>query len=105
MILLPLLGAVLWFIFGRPYGKPPAQPIRRHPTAPDDDPEFLRNLEIRRRNNAEDERLKKLKADLEAKERKLKGADGVEGSQGKKPPGTSPAMPNAASRIPMTPMN
>ena len=32
MVLLPLLGAVLWFIFGRPYGKPSAQPIRRHPT-------------------------------------------------------------------------
>ncbi|WOH17854.1 PLD nuclease N-terminal domain-containing protein [Paenarthrobacter sp. GOM3] len=70
MILLPLLGAVLWFIFGRPYGRPAAQPSRRQPTAPDDDPEFLRNLETRRRNQAEDERLKKLKAELEAKERK-----------------------------------
>jgi hypothetical protein len=73
MIVLPLLGAILWFIFGRPYGKPSAQPVRRHPTAPDDDPEFLRNLEARRRNLAEDERLKKLKADLEAKERELGG--------------------------------
>jgi hypothetical protein len=87
MILLPLLGAVLWFIFGRPYGKPSAQPIRRHPTAPDDDPEFLRNLETRRRNTAEEERLKKLKAELEAKERKLNGTDGAEGSHGNKAPG------------------
>ncbi|BCW46772.1 PLD nuclease N-terminal domain-containing protein [Arthrobacter sp. StoSoilB5] len=87
MIVLPLLGAVLWFIFGRPYGKPSAQPIRRHPTAPDDDPEFLRNLETRRRNTAEEERLKKLKAELEAKERKLNGTDGAEGSHGNKAPG------------------
>ena len=72
MIVLPLLGAVLWFIFGRPYNKPTATPVGRHPTAPDDDPEFLRNLETRRRNQAEEDRLKKLKADLEAKERKLR---------------------------------
>jgi len=67
MILLPLLGAILWFIFGRPYGKPTAKPVRRQPTAPDDDPEFLRNLETRRRNQAEEDRLKKLKADHDAK--------------------------------------
>ncbi|MFJ4225971.1 PLD nuclease N-terminal domain-containing protein [Paenarthrobacter nicotinovorans] len=72
MIVLPVLGAILWFIFGRPYNKPTAAPARRHPTAPDDDPEFLRNLENRRRNQAEEDRLKKLKADLEAKERKLR---------------------------------
>ena len=69
MILLPLLGAILWFIFGRPYGKPSAKPVRRQPTAPDDDPEFLRNLETRRRNQAEEDRLKKLKADHDAKKR------------------------------------
>ncbi|MFF1830573.1 PLD nuclease N-terminal domain-containing protein [Paenarthrobacter sp. NPDC058040] len=72
MLVLPVLGAVLWFIFGRPYGRPSARPVRSYPTAPDDDPEFLRNLESRRRNQAEEERLKKLKAELEAKERKLK---------------------------------
>ncbi|HKU36231.1 MAG TPA: PLDc N-terminal domain-containing protein [Paenarthrobacter sp.] len=72
MVVLPVLGAVLWFIFGRPYGRPSARPVRSYPTAPDDDPEFLRNLESRRRNQAEEERLKKLKAELEAKERKLK---------------------------------
>ncbi|UKA49050.1 PLD nuclease N-terminal domain-containing protein [Arthrobacter sp. FW305-123] len=78
MIVLPLLGAILWFIFGRPYNKPTPKPVRRQPTAPDDDPEFLRNLETRRRNQAEDERLKKLKAELEAKERDSgeKPADG-----------------------------
>ena len=68
-ILLPVLGAVLWFLIGRPRTSPAAAPASyRHPTAPDDDPEFLRNLEQRRRNQAEAERLRKLKAELEAKE-------------------------------------
>ena len=73
VMLLPILGAVLWFIFGRPYNIRPTPQPASHPTAPDDDPDFLRNLEVRRRNQAEAERLKKLKAELEAKERKLKG--------------------------------
>jgi hypothetical protein len=73
MILLPVLGAVLWFLIGRPYKFRAAPQPANHSTAPDDDPDFLRNLEIRRRNQAEAERLKKLKAELEAKERKLKG--------------------------------
>ncbi|MEI2278491.1 PLD nuclease N-terminal domain-containing protein [Paenarthrobacter ilicis] len=78
MIILPLLGAILWFIFGRPYNKPQTAPARRQPVAPDDDPEFLRNLEARRRNQAEDERLKKLKAELDAKARD-EGASSTDG--------------------------
>ncbi|GAP60512.1 MULTISPECIES: PLD nuclease N-terminal domain-containing protein [Arthrobacter] len=73
VIFLPILGAALWFILGRPYNIRPTPQPASHPTAPDDDPDFLRNLEVRRRNQAEAERLKKLKAELEAKERKLKG--------------------------------
>jgi hypothetical protein len=80
VVLLPILGAVLWFILGRPYGSRPTPQPSSHPTAPDDDPDFLRNLEIRRRNQAEAERLKKLKAELEAKERKLKGGSNAEDS-------------------------
>lgn len=80
MVLLPVLGAVLWFIFGRPYAARKAPKTFSHPTAPDDDPEFLRNLESRRRNQAEADRLKKLKEDLEAKERKLKGESTADGS-------------------------
>ncbi|MFJ4209675.1 PLD nuclease N-terminal domain-containing protein [Paenarthrobacter sp. NPDC089675] len=87
MLVLPVLGALLWFIFGRPYGKPSSQPARRYPTAPDDDPEFLRNLEARRRNQAEEERLKKLKSELEAKERKLKDSQGKDAGTGRKAPG------------------
>ena len=76
-IVLPVLGAVLWFLIGRPRGNAgPAPAAYRHPTAPDDDPEFLRNLELRRRNQAEADRLKKLKDDLEARERDLRGDSG-----------------------------
>ncbi|MCT9869076.1 PLD nuclease N-terminal domain-containing protein [Paenarthrobacter aurescens] len=86
-IVLPLLGAILWFIFGRPYNKPTAKPVRRQPTAPDDDPEFLRNLETRRRKQAEDDRLKKLKAEHDAKQRgdKPSDADGDAKGNGFKP--------------------
>ncbi|MEC5179798.1 PLD nuclease N-terminal domain-containing protein [Arthrobacter sp. CG_A4] len=72
-IVLPVVGAVLWFLIGRPRGTGPAPARYSHPVAPDDDPDFLRRLEIRRRNQAEADRLKKLKDELNAKERKLDG--------------------------------
>jgi hypothetical protein len=49
-IMVPLAGPVAWLVYGRPNGdhpdpvavrRPPARPL-----APDDDPEFLRNLKI-----------------------------------------------------------
>jgi Phospholipase_D-nuclease N-terminal len=67
MIVLPVLGAILWLLIGRPRGTSPQQQNYRHPAAPDDDPDFLRNLEVRRRQEAEAARLKKLKDDLDAK--------------------------------------
>ncbi len=67
MIVLPVLGAILWLLIGRPRDTSPQQQNYRHPTAPDDDPDFLRNLEVRRRNEAEAARLKKLKDELDAK--------------------------------------
>jgi hypothetical protein len=78
MVVLPVIGAALWFIFGRPRGSRPAQQTFRHPTAPDDDPEFLRALELKRRNQAEADRLKKLKDQLDAREQKH--GDGSAGS-------------------------
>ncbi len=75
-ILLPVVGAVLWFLIGRPRGEASAPASYRHPTAPDDDPDFLRNLELRRRNQAEADRLKKLKDELDAKERRLGNGHG-----------------------------
>jgi hypothetical protein len=40
VLLLPILGAVCWWIFGRPLSQVPPAP----PRAPDDDPDFLRTL-------------------------------------------------------------
>ena len=76
-IVLPVIGAILWFLIGRPRGTVPARANYSHPIAPDDDPDFLRNLEFRRRKQAEADRLKKLKDELDAKERKLDDGKGT----------------------------
>jgi hypothetical protein len=78
-IVLPVIGAILWFLIGRPRSTGPAPLTYSHPIAPDDDPDFLRNLEIRRRNQAEADRLKKLKSELDAKERKIEDDAGSPG--------------------------
>src|SRR6478609_5982965 len=75
-ILLPVVGATLWFLLGRPRATDTAPVASSHPLAPDDDPDFLRNLAIRRRNQAEADRLKRLKDQLDAKERKLDAGNG-----------------------------
>lgn len=76
MVVLPVLGAILWLLIGRPRDSAPVRPAYRHPTAPDDDPDFLRNLEMRRRNKAEADRLKKLKDELDAKAKTNDGSAG-----------------------------
>ncbi|MEJ7628026.1 MAG: PLD nuclease N-terminal domain-containing protein [Nocardioidaceae bacterium] len=47
MILLPLVGPIGWLVYGRPNGDE-APPVsvrqRKRPVAPDDDPDFLRNI-------------------------------------------------------------
>ena len=83
-IVLPVIGAILWFLIGRPRGTTPARATYSHTLAPDDDPDFLRNLELRRRNQAEADRLKKLKDELDAKERKAEG-NGTPGTHGSEP--------------------
>jgi hypothetical protein len=92
VVFLPLIGAALWFLIGRPRYDAPVQQTYSHPTAPDDDPDFLRNLEQRRRNQAEADRLRKLKDDMEAKKRKLDG-----GARGTGEPGTSGATGDASA--------
>src|SRR4029453_5017310 len=80
MVVLPVVGAALWFIIGRPRGNRPAAQPYSHTVAPDDPPAFLANPETRRRNQAEADRLKKLKDELQAKEHKLTG--GTSGTAG-----------------------
>ncbi|MGH3471819.1 MAG: PLD nuclease N-terminal domain-containing protein [Nocardioidaceae bacterium] len=49
VVLVPLVGPIGWLVYGRPNGDEPvpATPRKRpHLVAPDDDPEFLRNLKI-----------------------------------------------------------
>lgn len=82
IILVPLVGAGLWFLFGRPRsnGRPAKRnqkPAPRHPTAPDDDPQFLRNLEMRRRQQAKEEELKRREKELREQEKKKKNDGGA----------------------------
>ena len=97
--LLPLIGAALWFLIGRPRASAVAQPVyQRHPTAPDDDPDFLRNLEQRRRK-AEAERLRKLRDDV-AKKNQADGGPhrtGATGSAGTTGTGSTGAAPGTGS--------
>lgn len=52
MILLPVIGTVIWLVVSR-LGTPGPEVRQSRPVAPDDDPEFLRELErrTRRENN------------------------------------------------------
>jgi hypothetical protein len=72
IVVIPILGAVAWLVFGRPARapggggggggglrlpgsrpQPPAPPGRRPgPIAPDDDPDFLRGLDDERRRSS-----------------------------------------------------
>ncbi|MEE1621312.1 PLD nuclease N-terminal domain-containing protein [Zafaria sp. Z1313] len=78
IVLLPLIGAGLWFWLGRPrFGNGGGAPGNRggsapRPSAPDDDTEFLRNLERQRRQQAREEGLRRKEAELKAKEEQLK---------------------------------
>ena len=50
ILLVPIVGALLWFFVGRGprSGRGPSVNNRRRPVAPDDDPDFLRNLKPRK---------------------------------------------------------
>ncbi|WP_199516738.1 PLD nuclease N-terminal domain-containing protein [Nucisporomicrobium flavum] len=88
ILLFSPIGAIAWFVAGRPpravrmsngemwrpgSGFPEAERPRKGPVAPDDDPEFLRNLA---QNLKEDESMmKRWEADLRRREEELRKRD------------------------------
>ncbi len=78
IVFVPFVGPVLWLVAGRQSARRSprrtASPERARPVAPDDNPEFLAGLK-QRRQKAEDERLRKWQADLERREREMRGPD------------------------------
>jgi len=95
ILFIPTLGAIMWFIAGRPTTPVAARPRRDHwapgngfpegerpaRLAPDDDPDFLRDLAAGQQRAAErarredEDRLRKWEADLRAREAKLRQPD------------------------------
>jgi len=64
VLVLPVIGAVLWFLLGRERladRRPGGSAVRRAPRAPDDDPDFLRKLG---RESEQDERIRNLEERL-----------------------------------------
>ena len=89
ILLLPLAGPVLYLAVGRAPEEPLAPAAR--PLAPDDDPEFLRRLELeRRRRLAEDERRRRGRT---AGGPVVPGAPGTAGGAGASGGSTPPADP------------
>ncbi|WP_190263842.1 PLD nuclease N-terminal domain-containing protein [Glutamicibacter nicotianae] len=73
IILLPLVGAGLWFLLGRPAASHDA-PAQKS-MAPDDDEDFLRQLEIWRRQQQREADLKAREQDLTKREEAQKADD------------------------------
>ncbi|MDO4918326.1 PLDc N-terminal domain-containing protein [Kocuria sp.] len=62
ILLLPVVGALLWLFFGRPRNDAAREPERGR--GPDDDPQFLRNLEQRRRQQERERTLQEWENEL-----------------------------------------
>lgn len=63
ILLLPVVGAVLWLFFGRPRADDAARDAARG-RGPDDDPQFLRNLEERRKQQEQARKLQEWENEL-----------------------------------------
>ena len=78
ILLLPLVGAGLWYLLGRPNTAHPGGPAPRS-QAPDDDEDFLRQLEIWRRQQQRETELNQRESEIkrleEEKKKKKKGPD------------------------------
>ncbi|MFD1212207.1 PLD nuclease N-terminal domain-containing protein [Arthrobacter sp. GCM10027362] len=83
IVFVPLIGAGLWFLFGRPKsGRPVPQAPRGGPMAPDEDIAFLRNLDKQRQNKLREEELNRREQELRDREQSLgeEGQDNTDGS-------------------------
>lgn len=56
VVLLPVLGGVVWLLVSRSAPAPGQSRAARGPVAPDDDPEFLRRLDLERRRREQQAR-------------------------------------------------
>ena len=85
ILLLPLLGALLWLFLGRPKGTAESsRPARGR--GPDDDPQFLRNLEERRRQQEKAEKLRQWEEELRRNGGPgASGGTGPDGAPGERP--------------------
>lgn len=64
IVLIGLIGPIAWLVAGRDRRfRPPARPRPAGPVAPDDDPAFLREIDLERRRRAERERREKERRD------------------------------------------
>lgn len=81
ILLLPVIGALLWFFLGRPRSDDEPEQFQApgsssRTSAPDDDAAFLRRIEWEREQQAKDAELKK-------REEELKKREGGNGDSGK----------------------
>lgn len=86
ILFFPLVGSIAWFIAGRASttgrteaGRPAGSGLigrKPRPVAPDDDPEFLRSVEERSRNQADQELFRRWEEDLRRREDDLRRRDG-----------------------------
>lgn len=83
IILVPLVGPLLWLFFGRVRKQGPAAQQSR-PSAPDDDPEFLRGVEFRRRQaqRREEEERKRREQERKNQPKPQKDDDAGTGENG-----------------------
>lgn len=81
IILLPLIGAGLWFLLGRPVAANGAS--GQQSMAPDDDEDFLRQLEVWRRQQQREADLQAREQDLTKREETKKADDAQKSADSK----------------------